>query len=186
MQVLYWLGLSTWFGGALFIGVAAQVIFNTVKENDPTLPRVLSVNLQSQHATLLAGSIVGNLIAMLARIELACAALLFVTIAAQWFLIDLANPLSRVSAFVRSALYLASTGIVVYDWRVLWPRIRDSRQKFIDNADNPEIANPTLEILDRDQRESMSLLNVLVFLLLGIVLFSAAMTPPTITYFSAQ
>jgi hypothetical protein len=184
VQVLYWLALSTWFGGSLFIGVAAQAIFHTVKENDPTLPRVLSVNLESQHSTLLAGSIVGNLIATLAKIEVACAAVLLVTIGAQWFLIDLGNRWSLASAFVRSMLYLAATAFFLYDWRVLWPRIWESRQKFIENADNPEIANPALEVLDRYQRESMWVLKMLVFLLLGIVLFSSTMTPPTITYFS--
>ena len=45
MQILYWLALATWFGGLLFIAVAAPVIFRTIHESDPILPTVLSVNL---------------------------------------------------------------------------------------------------------------------------------------------
>ena len=175
VQVVYWLALSTWFGGVLFIAVAAQVIFRTVKENNPILPHVLSANLEGQHGTLLAGTIVGNLIAMLSRIELVCAGILLVTIVAQWFLIDLQVPWNRSSAFVRSGLYLAATLIVVYDWRFLWPKIWKYRQQFIDNADDPEQANPAREQFNRHQRESVTLLSILVFLLLGIVLFSGVM-----------
>ena len=46
-------------------GVAAQVIMRTMHENNPLLPHVLSVNLEGQHGTLLAGTIIGNLISTL-------------------------------------------------------------------------------------------------------------------------
>jgi hypothetical protein len=159
----------------LFIAVAAQVIFRTVRESDPILPNVLSANLEGQHGTLLAGTIIGNLITMLSRIELICAGILLVTIIAQWFLIDLAVPWNRSSMFVRSALFLAATLIVIYDWRFLWPKIWRYRQQFIENADDPERANPAREQFHRHQRESVTLLSILVFLLLGIVLFSGNM-----------
>ena len=58
--------MATWFGGVLFVAVAAPIIFRTVRESNPVLPTVLSVNLENQHGTLLAGSIVGNLLATLA------------------------------------------------------------------------------------------------------------------------
>jgi len=179
---MYWLALSTWLGGSLFIFVAANVIFRTVKENDPTLPRVLSVNLETEHATLLSGSIMGNLMAMLARIGIACAIVLLITQIPVWFVMDRANSWARASAVVRAALFLCATGILLYDWRVLWPKIWESRQKFIDNADTPEIANPALEKLDQYQRNSMLLLKILVFLLLGIVFFSVEMNPPPVAY----
>jgi hypothetical protein len=67
VQILYWLALSTWFGGVLFVALSAPVIFRTVREQNPLLPTVLSVNLEGQHGTLLAGSIVGNLLTMLLR-----------------------------------------------------------------------------------------------------------------------
>jgi hypothetical protein len=182
VQVVYWLALSTWFGGVLFIAVAQQVIFRTVRENKPMLPHVLSVNLEGQHGTLLAGTIVASLITALARIELVCAGVLLAAIGGQWFLIDLTVPWNKASAFVRSGLYLAATFIVIYDWRFLWPRISKYRQEFIENADEPEKANPALEQLNRYQRESISLLSILVFLLLGIVLFSSGITGQSVTF----
>jgi hypothetical protein len=182
VQVVYWLALSTWFGGVLFIAVAAQVVFRTVKENNPILPHVLSANLEGQHGTLLAGTIIGNLIAVLSRIELVCSGILLVTIVAQWFLIDVGVSSNRLSLFVRSAFYLAATVIVVYDWRILWPKIWKNRQQFIDNADDPERANPAREDFHRYQRESLSLLSILFFLLLGIVLFSGGIGETVRTY----
>lgn len=176
VQILYWLALSTWFGGVLFVAIAAPIIFRTVRESDPTLPTVLSVNLEGQHGTLLAGSIVANLLAVLVRIELACAAAMGVAIVVQWFLVEHTGaPL--VSSVLRTALYLAAVAIAVYDWRVLSPRIWRYRDQYIENADNPEVANPAKEQFDRYHRESVTLLTVSLFLLLGIVLFSAGITP---------
>jgi hypothetical protein len=172
VQVIYWLALATWFGGVLFIMMAAPVVFRTVKQHDPLLPHVLSVNLEGQHATLLAGTIVGDLIAMLFRIELLCAGVLFATIAAQWFLIDIRNPLNLAATLVRSALYVAATVIVIYDSRVLWPRIRISLKTFIEHADEPEVANPARDEFHSQTRQSLTLLTILVAILLAIVLFS--------------
>jgi len=176
VQTVYWLALSVWFGGAMFVWVAVQVIHRTVGENKPILPHVLSVNLEGQHSTLLAGTIVGNLISALAKIEIACAVALLLAIGAQWFLVDLADPLNKMSAFVRSALFLAATGTAIYDAWVLWPRAVASRQNFIDNADDPDKANPIREKLDKLQRESELLLKIQLFLLLGIILYSGGIS----------
>ncbi|MGD0462188.1 MAG: hypothetical protein ABSB74_06845 [Tepidisphaeraceae bacterium] len=178
VQTVYWLALSMWFGGAMFIGVAVQAIHRTVRENNPLLPHVLSVNLEGQHSTLLAGAIVGNLISALMRVEVVCAAVLFFAIGSQWFLIDLSDTWNKASAFVRSGLFLAATAVVIYDGWVLWPKVMKSRQMYIDNADEPEKANPASERLDRLQRDSEMLLMALVFLLLGIILFSGNISRP--------
>jgi hypothetical protein len=182
VQTVYWLALSVWFGGAMFIGVAVQTIHRTVRENNPVLPHVLSVNLEGQHSTLLAGTIVGNLISALARIEVICAAVMLVALGSQWFVIDLADPWAKVSAFVRSALCIAAAGVVIYDGWFLWPKILKARRIFIDNADDPDKANPASEKMDQHQRDSEILLMILVFLLLGIILFSGNIYPPTTTF----
>ena len=182
VQTVYWLALSVWFGGAMFIGVAVQTIHRTVRENDPVLPHVLSVNLEGQHSTLLAGTIVGKLISVLARIEIICAAVVLVALGSQWFLVDLSDPWVKASAFVRSALGLAATGLVIYDGWILWPKIMKARQTFIENADDPDKANPASERMDKHQHDSEMLLMVLVFLLLGIILFSGNIYPPTTTF----
>ena len=186
VQTVYWLALSVWFGGAMFIGLAVQKIHRTVRENNPILPQVLSVNLEGQHSMLLAGSIIGELISSLARIEIICAAIVLVMMGSQWFLIDLADPWTKSSEFVRCALGLAATGVVIYDGWFLWPRIIKTRQTFIDNADDPEKANPASEQLDRLQRDSEMLLMIQVFLLLGIILFSGNIHPPAFSFHSGD
>jgi hypothetical protein len=178
VQTVYWLALSVWFGGAMFIGIAAQEILRTVRENNPILPHVLSVNLEGKHSTLLSGAIVGNLVGILSKIETLCAGLLIVAMAAQWFQIDLGDSSAKVSAFVRSALCLAATGVMIYDGWIRWPRIMKARQEFIEAADDPEKANPASERLDRLQRDSEMFLMIQVFLLMGIILFSGNISRP--------
>jgi hypothetical protein len=170
IQIVYWLSLSTWFGGVLFVAVSAPIIFRTVRESNPILPSVLSVNLEGQHGTLLAGTIVANLLTGLRRVELACAAGMLVAIVVQWFL-----PLSEdvIPRVLRSALFVTAVGIVVYQWRAVWPRIDRHRREYIDHADDPDVANPAKDEFDRYHRESVTLLTIELALLLGIVLFSA-------------
>jgi hypothetical protein len=175
VQLIYWLALATWFGGVLFIAIAAPIIFRTVRETDPTLPMVLSVNMEGQHSTLLAGSIVANLLAAFQRIQLACAGALLVAIIGQWVMF---YPAQLFSLVLRSALFLATTALVIYDWRIVSPSIYSSRQQYIDHADEPEIANPAKEQFDRFHAESVMLLTIELALLLGLVLFSAGITAP--------
>jgi hypothetical protein len=181
VQVVYWLALSTWFGGVLFIAISAPVILKTVREQDPLLPRVLSVNLEAEHGTLLAGTIIGNLVSALARIELICAGLLLITLIAQWVSMDIHNSSNFALLLVRSALLIAATVIEIYDWRILWPKILKTREEFIEHADEPEVANPLREQFDRLQRDSFTLLTILVALLLAMILFSANVHSPPST-----
>jgi hypothetical protein len=176
VQMLFWVALSTWFGGVLFVAAASRVVFQTVRETDPILPTVLSVNLEGQHGTLLAGSIMANLLSMLRTVELYCAGGLFLALVAQWLIVDPAR--NWLIHTVRSALFVAAVAIVLYDWRSVAPQIRKSRQEYIDHADEPEVANPAKERFDHFHKESITLLMFQVALLLGIVFFSAALPVP--------
>jgi hypothetical protein len=173
VQIVYWLALSTWFGGVLFVAMAAPVIFRTIRENSPILPTVLSVNLENQHGTLLAGSIVADLLAMLIRVEMICAGGLFLSMIVQLAEHYSSNPLG---ALLRAALFVAAAGLAAYDWRVVAPRIRRSRADYIEHADEPELANPAREQFNRYHHESVTVLMILLFVLLGLILFSADMT----------
>jgi hypothetical protein len=179
VQIIYWLALATWFGGVLFVAVSAPVIFRTIDDSKPILPTVLSVNLENQHGTLLAGSIVGNLIERLTRIEFACAVALLLTIVAQWAILRPTAGGDFAAAVVRSALYVGAVVVVVYHSRVLWPRIMAKRQQYIDHADEPDVANPAKDDFDRYQRESVTLLTVVLFCLLGMIFFSASIPTRT-------
>jgi hypothetical protein len=176
VQIIYWLGLSTWFGGLLFIALAAPVIFRTVREADPTLPTVLSVNLERQHSSLLAATIVGRLISILIKIELACAAIVLLGLIGQWFIMDRGGT-NWVAPLLRSAMYLLAVGIVIYDWLVIWPAVQRYRDEYIEHADEPEIANPAKEHFDRLHRDSVLLLSIRLAALLGMILFSSTIAP---------
>src|SRR3954468_9720420 len=174
IQILYWLALSVWFGGVLSIVVAAPIVFRTIREYKPVLPTVLSVNLENQHGELLAGSIIGNLLRTLVSVELVCAAVLLAAMIAQWFFIDHAGgPL--ITFILRFALYIAAVVLVVYDWRVVWPSVWKYRQEYLDHADEPDVANPAKDQFDRYQQQSVSILRNILFLLLGIILFSGGL-----------
>lgn len=176
IQILYWLSLSTWFGGVLFIAVAAPIILRTVRENNPVMTNILSVNLEGQHATLLGGSIIGQIMTVLHRIELVCAGVMLVALVGQWILLRPAGPY-LIMPILRSALYVAAVALLIYHWRVVWPRMWRYRQEYIDHADEPDIANPALDHFDRLQAESTNVLRNMLFLLLGVILFSANIRP---------
>jgi hypothetical protein len=176
VQILFWLALATWFGAVLFIAVAAPVIFRTVRESNPILPGVLSVNLEGQHGTLLAGTIVSHLLAQLRLIQAGAAGVLLVALVAQLFLIDLSGP-NGTAAVLRGILYLAAVGLLLFDWLLIAPRITRHRQNYLDNADEPEIANPAKDRFDELHRRSVTLLQALLFCLLGLILFSASISP---------
>ncbi|MCS7033489.1 MAG: hypothetical protein NZ561_05775 [Phycisphaerae bacterium] len=176
VQFLFWLSLSTWFGVVLFIAAAAPVIFRTVREANPILPSVLSVNLQGQHGTLLAGSIVHNLLSHLKLVQAVAAGLLLVAMVLQSFLIDLSGT-NGSAALVRWGLWLAAAGVLLYDWLAIAPKLARFRKQYVDHADEPEIANPAKENFDRLHQRSVTGLQVLLFFLLGMILFSGSITP---------
>lgn len=176
VQIIYWLALATWFGSGLFIAMAAPVVFQVVRRNNPILPGVLAVNLDGQHATLLANSIVAELMNRLNRLQVLCAAALLLALIAQPFVINMAER-NTVAAVLRSVLFVLAAALVVYHWLALWPRIMRFRQEYIEHADEPEIANPAKEQFDREHHRSVWLLQAIVFLLLGVILFSANITP---------
>jgi hypothetical protein len=172
VQIAYWLALSTWFGAVLFVTLAPPVILRTVREQNPILPGVLSVNLEGQHGTLLAGTITSNLMSGVLRVEVACAAAVLLALLGQWFLVDLAG-FNVVPPIVRTALAVAATGLLLFDLRYVWPKVLRYRQEYLDHADEPEVANPALDQFDRYQSESLTILRIVLVLLLGLILFSA-------------
>jgi hypothetical protein len=170
-QALYWIALSTWFGGVLFVALAAPVVFRVVGEARPLLPGVLSVNLDDQHSTLLAGSIVSELIALLNRVQRLCIIVLAITLLGQW-LLAITPGMPLLLAILRTSLFVAAAAAGHYHARSIWPRIVSARDRYIDNADNPEVANPAKDEFDRLHADSVAMLRNLLFMLLGMILFS--------------
>lgn len=172
LQTIFWVGLSTWFGIGLFIAVAAPIIFRVTREHDPTLPLVLSVNLDQQHSTLLASSIVARVMQATTRLALVCVVAVLIGLLGHWLIVRPSGN-NLLQAGIRSALFVLATIVLIYDWRVVSPRLFASRQLYIDQADNPEIANTAREQFERLSRENVNMLFLQTLLLLGLILFSA-------------
>jgi hypothetical protein len=176
VQIIFWLALATWFGAVLFVAVAAPVVFRTVREANPILPGVLSVNMEGQHGTLLAGTIVSNLLTQLRPVQAICAAVLALSAIAQLFLIDLSGP-NGTAAAVRAGLLLVAAATLLFDWLAVAPKLAVARQAYLDHADEPDLANPARDTFEVQHRRSVSALQVLLFCLLGMILFSASTMP---------
>ncbi|MDB5294231.1 MAG: hypothetical protein JWO31_214, partial [Phycisphaerales bacterium] len=157
-----------------FGAMAAPVVFRSLEEADPTLPTVLSVNLDRQHAALLAMTVNTQLWARLAWVQLVCAGGLLVAIVVQWALLGGGDKAVTVG-LIRSVLYVAAVGLLVYGWRVVWPRTAGHRRAYVENADDPEVALPARDQLMRSYREGEVVQLVLATVLSALILFSAGM-----------
>jgi hypothetical protein len=176
IQTLYWLALAFWLGGVMFVAIAAPIIHRTIRQAHPNLPDVLSVNLENEHGSLLAGSIVGNLLRMLSSVQFFCAGIMLLMLIGQWFLMSRSNQ-AIVHGILRSSLFVGAVMLASYDRWILSPRIWHFRQEYIDHADEPELANPAKDQFDRYHRESVRVLFMLWGLLSLIVVFSSVVQP---------
>jgi hypothetical protein len=171
VQTLYWLSLAIWFGGTLFLGISWPVIFNVLREEDPTLPRVLSVNVDHDHAGLLSGTLVGALIRHFGRIQLICAGVLLASLVAQWFVVT-KDHYGMLAGVARCTLFVGAAGLLIADRFSVWPRVWAAREAFIENADDPEIANPIRERFNQLQLLSIRYLLLQLTLLSLMIVFS--------------
>lgn len=172
IQTIYWLALASWFGAVVFVAVAAPIIFRTIRDANPILPTVLSVNLENQHASLLAGEVVGNILRRLSTVQLGCAAVLLLMLIAQWMLMD-HGQVHLVHGIIRSVMFVGAVVLVVYDRHVIWPKVWKYREEYIANADDPDVANPAKDQFDRYHRESMWVLFAIMLLLSLVIVFSS-------------
>ena len=172
ISIVYWTALSAWFGGTLFVMLAAGIVHRVVREADPTLPLVLSVNLDRQHSSLLSANIVSQLLSALWRVSLVCMVALVAAQAGEWAIVARGDR-DFVLPLVRSVLLVLAAALTAYDARGVRPKAEAARADYVENADDPDLANPAIERFDELQRESLLLLQTTLFTLLGLVLFSA-------------
>jgi hypothetical protein len=173
VQTFYWAGLSTWFGAALFLMLATPIILRVLREEDPTLPRVLSVNLDSQHATLLALNLIGHLMQALTRVGLICAGAVLLGLISQ-ALATTGSGAQVIRLIARTMLFLVGTGIALFEWLSLSRRVNHVRDQYIEYADDTDRAMKHRAVFERLHRQRMNLLFVLAASLLGLIFFSSS------------
>jgi hypothetical protein len=183
IDAIYWLSLATWFGCVLSCAVVPPIVLRVIRESDPTLPRVLSVNLDKQHSTLLAGDVVGAILSTLFRLQGVCCVAFLPVLIVKWFTIDLGGQRVAMPVLL-SALYVLASLFMFYGWRIVWPKVLQHRQTYLDNADNPDVANAELDQFDRYSSELFSIVRNLLFALIGMLIFSAALRPVAVSLVS--
>ena len=180
IQSIYWLALSTWFGSVLSIALIVPVIYKAIRDANPILPTVLAVNLENQHATLLASNVVAAIMKLLSNLQIVCASVVLAAFIAQIFVTDRSG-YYQVAAIIRGACYLAAIGLLLYHRLAIWPRATEHRQTYLDNADDPDVANPAKEQMDHYDSESVRLLMFTLAALSMLVAFSSVISPRAIT-----
>ncbi len=118
----------------------------------------------------------GSLLNRLTQIQLICASAMLPLMLGQILLIDLTST-NRTAAMVRAVLWLFAVIILIYEWRIHHPRTWALRQKYLDNADDPEVSAQAREQFDREQRHGEQLFQITVFILIGLVVLSANIQP---------
>lgn len=176
VQAAYWLALSLWFGSAAFVAIAANSIFETLKQEKPTLGHVLAVNLEDQHGVLLGSSIMSRLLGTIGLVQLVTAGVVIALTGVQFAIADVRGS-NQGAAIIRIVLALAAGALVAYDRFSLAPRLAKLRATYIENADTPETANPAKDAFDRDQQFALTILMAMVGILAGLILFSSAIVP---------
>lgn len=176
VQILYWLVLSSWFGSLMFLALAAPIVFRTVRKLEVRSGLYTDPSLQDDQTSIVAGDIVGSILARLAQLQMMCAVALLPLMILQLLLINLAGP-NLIAALLRAVLWLILVVLLQYEWRSHYPRTWKLRQEFLNNADDPDVANPAREAFEREHRRSEQLFLVTICLLIGMVMLSANITP---------
>ncbi len=175
VQILYWLVLSIWVGGTIFLVLAAPVVFRVVRQREVRLPEVTSKALRDEHQTLLAGDIVAAMLGRLGQVQMVCMGVMLpLLIVSALFA---AGTLQWVMLGEKSALYAVTVAVVLYDRWKRFPMTLKARQRYIEQADEAELAQQAKAEFEASHRAGERAYQLVVFLLLLLVLVSANPEP---------
>lgn len=176
VQIFYWLFLSLWLGGMVFLAFSAPVIFRVVRRLEVRSGVYTDPNLIDEQTEVVAGEIVGTLLARVGQVQMICVTALLPLMAVQLMLIDLTGS-NLGAAAVRLLLWLVALVVLIYEWRVHYPRTWALRKEFLAEAGNPEKADLSRSAFEREHRRSEQLFLVMVCIVVGLVMLSANITP---------
>ena len=166
-QVIFWLGLSIYFGGLFLLGpIVASQIFSTIRGAGA---QITGTSPHTDPATELAGSVFGNILHLFNLVELICLPLILIPIVIQ---MSLYMYIWDVWLWLRLALAVVLAIIAVQDIFLLSPKIRTVHDQWIKNTDsNPDLAtqNQALFKTLHSQAERNGKIKAVLLLLLVIV-----------------
>lgn len=176
VQILYWLVLSTWLGSMVFLALAAPVIFRVARRLDVKVPKYSDGALRDEQPTILAGEMVGAMLARLAQIQMLCASLMFPLLIGQLGLANIAGT-NLFAAIIRLSLWLSAVVILNIEWRWHYPKTWQLREAYLASSETPEAAATLRTRFEKEHHRSETFFQATVFLLIGMVMFSANVTP---------
>ena len=175
VQILYSLVLSICLGSAIFLVLAAPVVFRVVRQRKVRLPEISAAALRDEHQTLLAGDIVAALLGRLGQVQIVClCAMLPLLIVSTLFA---SGTLQWVTLGEKAALYILTVSLVLYDRWKRFPITLKARQQYIEHADEPELAQQAKAEFEASHHAGERAYQMIVFLLLLLVLVSANPEP---------
>lgn len=164
--------MAGWFGSALFLILAHRTVFAVMRDQDPTLPKVLSVNIDGDHGVLLSIHLFTKLSRLMTALGIVCATMVACGLAGQIAFGERVGP-RFIEWIVRTGLFLASVGVVIYDRLAVTPKLSSAIASYIDQADDPEATRENREKVIRNYHEATAVLGALACTLGGLILFSA-------------
>ncbi len=176
VQILYWLDLSIWLGSTVFLAVAAPVIFRVVRRLEVRSGVYSDPGLRDEQTAVVAGEIVGTLLARLGQIQMVCVIAMLPLMLAQLFLVNLEGS-NFMAAMLRLALWAGALAVLFYEWRWHYPRTWEQRKRFLEEAGDPDRANPARAEFEREHRRSEQLFMAMICIVIGLVMLSANITP---------
>jgi hypothetical protein len=129
-EIAHLTSLAVWLGSLVMTGVAAAVVFPTLRGLDPTLPAYAAY--QGEHWRLAAGHVAS-------RLFLACDLIQFGAVLAAAFTFALSVlafglPSRRVTTALRGALLVALTALLAYQFIILAPEMNASLRRYWEQA----------------------------------------------------
>jgi hypothetical protein len=176
VQIFYWLVLAIWLGGIVFLAIAAPVIFRTVRRLDVRSGKYTDPNLIDEQTAVVAGEVVGMLLARLGQVQMVCATALLPLMIAQLVVADMSGT-NFMAAILRFVLWAVAVGLLLYEWRSHYPRTWELRRRFLADAGDPEKADGSRAAFEREHRRSEQLFLAMICIVIGMVMLSANITP---------
>ncbi len=172
LNVVWWLGLSLYFGGLLTLGaIVAPAVFSTTADSHMSMPGIVSPPLDM--AKQVGGEIFGAVINRFSIVEFVCLGLMFVGLCGMIWL----HQSVRRSEWVLVALWIILTVLARYDNAVLRPRVwslrSEVRASVSTHMDGMETRWPEQMEFDKLHQESELVGRAKVYLLFGMIVVSA-------------
>lgn len=146
----WWLSVGIWLGAMIMLAIAAAAVFRTVRSFDPVIgisgyeslapSAVSAAEGGNRHADIIAGAAVGRTLRALAKLQVICAVVAVVCLAAQTtvFARALAGGAWGWPNVLRMVFVGLPVLILVADLYVVSPRVWQWREKMFDSAATTE------------------------------------------------